>query len=80
MQLYIPLAGGVLLGWFLGYILPKSLPSRLGQFLFWIGVPIGISGDARFSPGLAAPPEDLGGFDQLGIAIATSPAVRELLA
>ncbi|MBX9627872.1 MAG: hypothetical protein K2X82_29000 [Gemmataceae bacterium] len=44
-----------------------------------VGVPIGISGDARFSPGLAAPPADLSGFDQLGVAIATSPAVRELL-
>lgn len=44
-----------------------------------VGVPIGIPGDARFSPGLADPPADLSGFDQLGVAMATSPAVRELL-
>ncbi len=42
LELYMPIAGGVLLGWFLGYILPKSVPAYLGQFLFWIGVPISI--------------------------------------
>ena len=42
LELYIRLAGGVFLGWILGYILPKSVPVRLGQFLFWVGVPIGI--------------------------------------
>ena len=42
LQLYIPLAGGVLLGWFLGYILPKSIPTYIGKFLFWIGAPISI--------------------------------------
>lgn len=41
-ELYLPLVGGVLLGWFLGRILPKSIPAHLGKFLFWIGVPIGI--------------------------------------
>ncbi|MCL1468379.1 AEC family transporter [Argonema galeatum] len=42
LELYMPIAGGVLLGWFLGCILPKSVPAYLGQFLFWIGVPISI--------------------------------------
>ena len=45
-----------------------------------VGVPIGVGDEARFTPGLVAPPADLSGFDHLGVAIATSPAVRELLA
>jgi len=42
LELYLSLTGGVLLGWFLGRILPKQSPIYLGKFLFWIGVPIGI--------------------------------------
>lgn len=42
LELYLSLSGGVLLGWFLGRILPKQSPIYLGKFLFWIGVPIGI--------------------------------------
>lgn len=41
-MLYLRLASGVLLGWILGRILPKTVPARLGQFLFWIGVPLGV--------------------------------------
>ncbi|MDY6783369.1 MAG: AEC family transporter [Cyanobacteriota bacterium] len=40
--LYLKLAGGVLLGWVLGRILPPSVPTRLGLFLFWIGVPLSV--------------------------------------
>lgn len=42
LELYLPLAGGAFLGWFLGRILPKKFPIYLGQFLFWIGVPISV--------------------------------------
>jgi hypothetical protein len=42
IKLYIQLGGGVLLGWILGHWLPKSVPVIIGQFLFWIGVPISI--------------------------------------
>ncbi|MDY7014786.1 MAG: AEC family transporter [Cyanobacteriota bacterium] len=41
-MLYLKLIGGVLLGWSLGRILPPSVPTRLGRFLFWIGVPLSI--------------------------------------
>lgn len=42
VKLYFQLGGGVLLGWVLGRSLPKTLPIVIGQFLFWIGVPISI--------------------------------------
>lgn len=42
LQLYLPLVGGVVLGWLIGRILPKDVPATLGKFLFWVGVPIGI--------------------------------------
>lgn len=42
LELYLPLVGGVLLGWLLGYILPKEFPAVLGKFLFWVGVPISV--------------------------------------
>jgi predicted permease len=42
IDLYIHLGGAVLLGWILGRFLPKSVPTFIGQFLFWIGVPISI--------------------------------------
>ena len=40
LELYIPLVGLVFLGLILGSRLPKVVPTYLGQFLFWIGVPI----------------------------------------
>jgi len=40
LELYTPLVGLVLLGLILGSKLPKVVPAYLGQFLFWIGVPI----------------------------------------
>lgn len=42
IKLYIQLGGGVLLGWVLGRLLPKRVPTLIGQFLFWIGVPVSI--------------------------------------
>jgi malate permease and related proteins len=42
IKLYIQLGGGVLLGWVLGRLLPKRVPTLMGQFLFWIGVPVSI--------------------------------------
>jgi predicted permease len=47
LELYIPLSGGVLLGWLLGRSLPKKAPIYLGKFLFWVGAPIGIFGFLR---------------------------------
>ncbi len=34
--------GLVLIGFILGRKLPATVPTRLGQFLFWVGVPVGI--------------------------------------
>lgn len=42
IKLYLQLGGGVLLGWVLGRLLPKSVPIVIGRFLFWIGVPISV--------------------------------------
>ena len=42
IKLYLQLGGGVLLGWVLGGLLPKRVPTLIGQFLFWIGVPVSI--------------------------------------
>jgi len=42
IKLYIQLGGGVLLGWVLGRLGPKKVPTFIGQFLFWIGVPVSI--------------------------------------
>ncbi len=42
LELYLKLVSGVLLGLFLGRKLPKTVADSLGQFLFWIGVPISI--------------------------------------
>jgi predicted permease len=42
IKLYIQLGGGVLLGWVLGRLVPKRVPTFIGQFLFWIGVPVSI--------------------------------------
>ncbi|MDZ8055503.1 MAG: AEC family transporter [Aulosira sp. ZfuVER01] len=42
LELYVKLVGLVLLGFFLGRKLPSTVPSRLGQFLFYVGGPISI--------------------------------------
>jgi hypothetical protein len=42
LKLYIQLGGGVFLGWVLGRSLPNTVPVFIGQFLFWIGVPVSI--------------------------------------
>lgn len=42
LALYTQLVGLVLLGFILSDKLPKRTPTYLGQFLFWIGVPISI--------------------------------------
>ncbi|HEY9904864.1 MAG TPA: AEC family transporter [Candidatus Sericytochromatia bacterium] len=42
IDLYIHLGGAVLLGWLLGRFLPKKVPTFIGQFLFWVGVPFSI--------------------------------------
>ncbi|MEA5575185.1 AEC family transporter [Anabaena sp. UHCC 0451] len=41
-ELYIKLVGLVLVGVILGRKLPAIFPTRLGHFLFWVGVPISI--------------------------------------
>ena len=42
VELYMQLVGLALLGFILGGKLPKLVPTYLGHFLFWIGVPISI--------------------------------------
>jgi predicted permease len=42
LRLYIPLVAWICLGLVLGRSLPKSIPERLGHFLFWVGVPFSI--------------------------------------
>ncbi|MUL37595.1 AEC family transporter [Gloeocapsopsis dulcis] len=42
IAIYTPLIGLVLLGLILGRYLSKVVATRLGQFLFWVGVPISI--------------------------------------
>jgi malate permease and related proteins len=42
LQLYTPLIGWTLLGWWLSSILPESAPTQLGKFLFWVGIPVSI--------------------------------------
>ncbi|MDJ0737476.1 MAG: AEC family transporter [Nostocaceae cyanobacterium] len=42
LQLYVKLIGLVLIGFILGRRLPATIPTRLGKFLFWVGVPISI--------------------------------------
>jgi carbonic anhydrase len=45
-----------------------------------VGVPLGAAGECRFVPGLLPAPADLDGFHQLGVALATSPVVRDRVA
>ncbi|MGH8002410.1 MAG: AEC family transporter [Brasilonema sp.] len=42
LELYVKLVFLVLVGYILGRRLSATVPTRLGQFLFWLGVPIGI--------------------------------------
>lgn len=42
LELYLKLLVSVLTGLILGRTLPSTVPTNLGRFLFWIGVPIGI--------------------------------------
>jgi malate permease and related proteins len=42
IELYLPLVGLVLLGLILGRYLSAQVPQLLGQFLFWVGVPVSI--------------------------------------
>lgn len=42
VTLYVPLIGWISLGLVLGRWLPGEIPSYLGKFLFWLGVPVGI--------------------------------------
>jgi predicted permease len=42
LQLYTKLGGLILLGFFLGPRLPHLVPTRLGEWLFWVGVPVSI--------------------------------------
>ncbi|MGB3755063.1 MAG: AEC family transporter [Rivularia sp. (in: cyanobacteria)] len=42
LELYFKLIATVLIGFLLGRWLPNTALNRLGKFLFWIGVPIGI--------------------------------------
>lgn len=44
LQLYLPLGGWIFAGWLLGQFLPKVFSSFLGSALFWVGVPITITG------------------------------------
>ena len=42
LNLYLPLVGWTLLGWLIGRYSPKAVPTYLGHFLFWFGVPVSI--------------------------------------
>lgn len=71
LELYVKLGGLVLVGFILGRKLPVTVPTRLGQFLFWVGVPISIvsflrqsslSGQIWIAPAIAYLAILLGGF------------------
>lgn len=42
LELYLFLVGLVLLGYILGRNLPATVPTQLGRFLYWVGVPTSI--------------------------------------
>ncbi|MBE9208730.1 AEC family transporter [Nostoc sp. LEGE 06077] len=42
LELYVKLVGLISIGFFLGRKLPATVPTRLGQLLFWVGVPVSI--------------------------------------
>ncbi|GAX34935.1 AEC family transporter [Nodularia sp. NIES-3585] len=71
LELYVKLVGLVLVGFILGRKLPNSVPTRLGQWLFWVGVPISIvaflrradlSGQIWIAPAIAYLAISLGAF------------------
>jgi malate permease and related proteins len=71
LELYVKLVGLVLVGFILGRKLPDPVPSRLAQFLFWVGVPISIvaflrqtdlSGKIWIAPAIAYLATILGAF------------------
>jgi predicted permease len=47
LSVYAHLISWTVAGWLLGRTLPATMPSYLGKFLFWIGVPISIIGFLR---------------------------------
>ncbi|MDB9311562.1 AEC family transporter [Spirulina sp. CS-785/01] len=62
LELYLKLLSGVFLGLILGRFLSYRVPQKLGEFLFWVGVPLGVivflrradlSGAVWFSPVIA---------------------------
>ena len=71
LPLYRFLVGSAALGWLLGRYLPPSAPTRLGKFLFWIAVPIGIIAFLRHA--------DLSGGVWLAPAIAWGAIASGLL-
>lgn len=71
LELYVKLVGLVLLGFFLARKLPATVPTRLGHFLFWVGVPFSIvaflyktdlSGQILIAPAIAYLAIFLGAF------------------
>ncbi|WP_392535952.1 AEC family transporter [Nostoc sp. C117] len=71
LELYVKLGGLVLVGFILGRKLPMTVPTRVGQFLYWVGVPISIvsflrqsslSGQIWIAPAIAYLAILLGGF------------------
>jgi len=42
LELYVKLGGLILVGFILGRKLPVTVPTHLGRFLYWVGVPISI--------------------------------------
>jgi len=71
LELYVKLIGLLLVGFVLGRKLPATVPTRLGQFLFWVGVPISIvaflrksdlSGQIWIAPIIACTATLLGAF------------------
>ncbi|XHX80001.1 MAG: AEC family transporter [Stenomitos frigidus ULC029] len=42
LTIYVPLLGWTLVGWVGGRLLPATVSTALGKFLFWVGVPISI--------------------------------------
>ncbi|MDF5714714.1 MAG: AEC family transporter [Rhizonema sp. NSF051] len=71
IELYSKLIGLVLVGLIIGRTMPAIVPTRLGQFLFWVGVPISIinflhkadlSGSIWIAPAIAHAAILLGAF------------------
>ncbi len=74
LGLYLQLGGGIAIGWLLGRWLPPSVALRLGQSLFWVGVPLSIFSFLRqtdLSGGVWIAPIAAWAAMLLGIALAT---------